>query len=536
MVVLVAALALMVPTSLAWIGTWVINPMLGVIMFGMGLTLSPQDFKIVLSRPKDILIGCLTQFTVMPLLALGLTWAFALPEELAIGVILVGCCPGGTASNVITYLAKGDLALSVGMTAASTLLAPLLTPLLVWALAGTMVDVDALGMLMSIVYVVIAPIVGGLLCQRFIPRVTRRVTPYLPAFSSVMIALLVGIIVAHNADRVLTAGLLVMLIVIFWDWPSASPWDDCCTCRNQSAWHSALRWACKIADWPRRWPYCTLPPIHWPPSPAPYSAYGITSAVPSLPNCIHPIKHQNNKMNKKAIIVGASSGIGQEVARLLLADGWHIGVAARREEPLMALKATAPEHVEVMTIDVTKEDAGEQLLMLIERLGGMDLYFHASGIGKQNRTLTEDIELRTMATNAVGFTRMIGTAYRYFAERGNGHIAAISSIAGTKGLGPAPAYSATKALQATYLQALEQQACQRKLDIRITDIRPGFVDTALLNDDFPYPLMMKPETVAKDIVQSIYRKRHVRIIDWRYRVLTKGWQLIPRWLWRRFKI
>jgi BASS family bile acid:Na+ symporter len=156
----------------------------------------------------------MTQFTVMPLLALGLTWTFALPEELAIGVILVGCCPGGTASNVITYLAKGDLALSVGMTAASTLLAPLLTPLLVWALAGTMVDVDALGMLLSIVYVVIAPIVCGLLCQRFIPRVTKRVTPYLPAFSSVVIALVVGIIVAHNADRLMTAGLLVVAVVM----------------------------------------------------------------------------------------------------------------------------------------------------------------------------------------------------------------------------------------------------------------------------------------------------------------------------------
>ena len=115
---------------------------------------------------------------------------------------------------LVHFRSLGILALSVGMTAASTLLAPLLTPLLVWALAGTMVDVDALGMLMSIVYVVIAPIVGGLLCQRFIPRVTRRVTPYLPAFSSVMIALLVGIIVAHNADRVLTAGLLVMVIVM----------------------------------------------------------------------------------------------------------------------------------------------------------------------------------------------------------------------------------------------------------------------------------------------------------------------------------
>ena len=214
MVLIVAALSLTVPASFVWIDTWAINPMLGAIMFGMGLTLSPTDFKVVLSRPKDILIGCLTQFTVMPLLALGLTWAFSLPQELAIGVILVGCCPGGTASNVITYLAKGDLALSVGMTAASTLLAPLLTPLLVWLLAGTMVDVDTVGMLMSIVYVVIAPIVCGLLCQRFLPKLTKLLTPYLPAFSSIVIAMVVGIVVSHNAARLLTAGLLIVAVVM----------------------------------------------------------------------------------------------------------------------------------------------------------------------------------------------------------------------------------------------------------------------------------------------------------------------------------
>ena len=214
LVLLVATLALTLPATFAWIDTWTINPLLGVIMFGMGLTLSPHDFKVVLSRPRDILIGCLTQFTVMPLLALGLTWAFSLPQELAIGVILVGCCPGGTASNVITYLAKGDLALSVGMTAASTLLAPLLTPLLVWAMAGTMVHVDTLGMLLSIVYVVIAPIVCGLLCQRFFPKLTKLLTPYLPAFSSVVIAMVVGIVVSHNAARLLTAGLLIVAVVI----------------------------------------------------------------------------------------------------------------------------------------------------------------------------------------------------------------------------------------------------------------------------------------------------------------------------------
>lgn len=239
---------------------------------------------------------------------------------------------------------------------------------------------------------------------------------------------------------------------------------------------------------------------------------------------------------KKAIIVGASSGIGREVARLLLSDGWHLGVAARREEPLQELKAMVPERVEVMTIDVTSPDAEERLLGLVERLGGMDLYFHASGIGRQNRTLEADIELRTMETNAVGFTRMIGAAYRYFAERGSGHIAAITSIAGTKGLGPAPAYSATKAMQACYLEALEQQARQRKLDIRFTDIRPGFVDTALLNGDFHYPMLMRPEAVASDIVQSVYRLRHVRVIDFRYRVLTFLWRLIPRWLWRRIRL
>jgi short-subunit dehydrogenase len=239
----------------------------------------------------------------------------------------------------------------------------------------------------------------------------------------------------------------------------------------------------------------------------------------------------------KAIIVGASSGIGLEVAKLLLADGWHIGIAARREEALLELKKTAPERVEVMAIDITHPDAGERLLTLVRQLGGMDLYFHSSGIGKQNRTLEPDIELQTMDTNAIGFTRMIGTAYRYFAEQGKGHIAAITSIAGTKGLGPAPAYSATKVLQATYLQALEQQARQRGLyDIHFTDIRPGFVDTALLSGSFRYPMMLRPESVARDIVSSIRKRRHVRVIDARYRVLTFFWRLVPNFIWRRLRL
>ena len=231
---------------------------------------------------------------------------------------------------------------------------------------------------------------------------------------------------------------------------------------------------------------------------------------------------------KRAIVIGASSGIGREVARLLIAEGWTLGVAARRTDLLQTLG-----DVQVEQIDVTSEDATSRLRTLINKVGGMDLFFYASGIGKQNRELVEGIELATMQTNALGFTRMIGEAYRYFAEQGGGHIAAISSIAGTKGLGPAPAYSATKALQNVYLQALEQQAHSRGLKIRFTDIRPGFVDTALLAGDFRYPMMLKPERVAKEIVRAINDKRHICVIDWKYRLLTAVWRGIPNCVWRR---
>lgn len=214
LVLLLVVLALLMPAPFAAIDLWVINPMLGLIMFGMGMTLSPQDFRIVFSRPKDVIIGCAAQFTVMPLLAWVLSWLFDLPPELALGVILVGCCPGGTASNVITYLAKGDLALSVGMTATSTVLAPLMTPLLTWLMAGKFVDVDAVAMLMSIVYVVIGPVAAGFLIQRYMPRFTRWAVAYLPAFSSLMIALLVAIIVGHNAGQLLKGGMVVVLVVI----------------------------------------------------------------------------------------------------------------------------------------------------------------------------------------------------------------------------------------------------------------------------------------------------------------------------------
>ena len=215
MLVLAAALlALTFPNVLQQIRPTCINYLLGVVMFGMGLTLNLNDFKIVFSRPKDVIIGCLAQFTIMPLLAWGLATVFQLDEALALGVVLVGCCPGGTASNVITYLAKGDLALSVGMTGISTLLAPLLTPLLTWALAGKTVDVDVAGMLLSILWVVILPIVVGLIVKWLWPKFTEKATDYLPAISTIAIALIVAIVIAANANKLMAGGLIIVVVVM----------------------------------------------------------------------------------------------------------------------------------------------------------------------------------------------------------------------------------------------------------------------------------------------------------------------------------
>ena len=214
LVLLSAIAALLFPEVVSQVKPTVINPLLGIIMFGMGLTLNANAFRIVFSRPKDIIIGCLAQFTIMPLLAWILAQLFQLDEALTVGVILVGCCPGGTASNVITYLAKGDLSLSVGMTGVSTLLAPVLTPLLVWLTAGKAVDVDVTGMLFSILWVVILPIVAGLIVKQFWPRQTSEATAYLPAISSIAICAIVLIVIAANAGKLMSGGLIIIFVVM----------------------------------------------------------------------------------------------------------------------------------------------------------------------------------------------------------------------------------------------------------------------------------------------------------------------------------
>ncbi|MDR3301212.1 MAG: bile acid:sodium symporter family protein [Spirochaetaceae bacterium] len=212
-VIVIAAAALLTP-ALNWIKTSWVNTLLGIVMFGMGLTLRLSDFKMVFKRPKDVILGFVAQFTLMPLIAFLLTRIFSLPVELAVGVVLVGTCPGGTSSNVMTYLAKGDVALSVTMTSFSTLLSPLLTPLLTLLYVGQQVDVNVVSMFLSIVKLIIVPIALGLICTRFFSKITKQAAKVLPLISVIAIVMIVAAVVSVNAAKILANGFLIVAVVV----------------------------------------------------------------------------------------------------------------------------------------------------------------------------------------------------------------------------------------------------------------------------------------------------------------------------------
>ena len=276
----------------------------------------------------------------------------------------------------------------------------------------------------------------------------------------------------------------------------------------------------------------------------------------------------------RAIVMGATSGLGREIALELLKRGFIVGVCGRRLELLQEVEAEwkswlhspaasgrvaagaaetaavasgtaavasgraavaeeiAPQRVFIRQIDVTASDAPERLLGLVEEMGGMDMYIHSSGIGYKNMALDGRIERETVITNALGFTQMVDAAFDWFKERGGGHIAFISSVAGTKGLGAAPSYSATKRYQWIYAQALAQLSSMERYNISFTDIRPGFVATGFLGSS-KYPLLLEKHYVAQKIVKAILARKRSVIIDYKYKILCLFWRMIPNWLWER---
>lgn len=282
----------------------------------------------------------------------------------------------------------------------------------------------------------------------------------------------------------------------------------------------------------------------------------------------------NGSLSRRAIVMGATSGLGREIALELLKRGFIIGVCGRRLELLQEVEAEwkswlhtpaasgrvaagaaetaavasgtaavasgradvaeeiAPQRVFIRQIDITASDAPERLLGLVEEMGGMDMYIHSSGIGYKNMALDGRIERETVITNALGFTQMVDAAFDWFKERGGGHIAFISSVAGTKGLGAAPSYSATKRYQWIYAQALAQLSSMERYNISFTDIRPGFVATGFLGSS-KYPLLLEKHYVAQKIVKAILARKRSVIIDYKYKILCLFWRMIPNWLWER---
>ena len=243
---------------------------------------------------------------------------------------------------------------------------------------------------------------------------------------------------------------------------------------------------------------------------------------------------------KRVIIVGASSGIGRELALRFAKEGCVVGIAARRIEELQKIREEyGEESIKIAQLDVCEPTATDALDSLISEVQRPELLIYASGIGKQNPSLDETIEINTVKTNCEGMVRIVDHFLNYvkndssYTPKSRAHIAVISSIAGTEGMGYAPAYSATKRMQSTYLTALSQHCRMYNIHARFTDIRPGFVATAILNPDKHYPMLMSLDKAADIIMRGIKHRRRIITFDWRFKLITLFWRIIPRPLWER---
>jgi len=244
-------------------------------------------------------------------------------------------------------------------------------------------------------------------------------------------------------------------------------------------------------------------------------------------------------MDKKVIIVGASSGIGRRIAMDFARMGCKVGISARRENKLREIAEMFPEHIRFRAFDVTADDASEQFVRLIEDNDGMDILIYAAGAGFTNPSLDPSLERRMVEVNVKGFTAIVSAAYRYFRDTPDerpGQIAAITSVAGTKGIGIAAAYSASKRYEQNYLQAIRQLSRNQGVDLIVTDIRPGFVRTPLLDPNRTYPLLMAVDYAAPLIEKAILKGKRVAVIDWRWNIMDSLWSLLPSCLWERMRI
>lgn len=242
---------------------------------------------------------------------------------------------------------------------------------------------------------------------------------------------------------------------------------------------------------------------------------------------------------KRAIIIGATSGIGRGMAERLIKEGWQVAITGRRRAALEEIQTKyGAERVTIAEMDVRKAEATEVLEQILTTFGTPDLFLYSAGIGWQNRTLVPDVELSMVATNCEGMVRIIDHIFNHAKQaqidpKRPMQVAVITSVAGTKGLGSAPAYSATKKMQSTYISALSQLARMENVPVKFSDIRPGFVATEILNPEKKYPMVMTCEQAVNHIQRGLRRGKRIIIFDWRFKLLVLFWRLIPRPIWER---
>ncbi len=240
---------------------------------------------------------------------------------------------------------------------------------------------------------------------------------------------------------------------------------------------------------------------------------------------------------KRVVIIGASSGIGEALARDYASQGCRVGIAARRKERLQQIKEVYPQQIEYSEIDVVSEEASAKFLKLVDSIGGMDLLVYCSGYGKHSKELLMEIERATVDVNVRGFQNIVVPAFNYFLNHSGEyrpHIVTISSVASFRGLGASPAYSATKRFQAIYFEALGQLASLNGAKIDFTAIKPGFIATDFISRS--YFMTMKLDYVVKRIKRAIERRKKNCVIDWRWRIVVGAMQLIPTSIWRKIKV
>jgi short-subunit dehydrogenase len=242
--------------------------------------------------------------------------------------------------------------------------------------------------------------------------------------------------------------------------------------------------------------------------------------------------YRTHMAQKKIIIVGASSGIGREIACKYVTKGNRVGITGRRENLLNELKEKYPEHVFVSSFDVMEKQNQEMIRKLIADLGGLDLLIYNSGYGDPSKELDWDIENRTVKTNVNGFAEIVTHAFNYFVQQGYGHIAITSSVAAVRSSSWAPAYNASKAFMSNYAEGLSIKAKRLKKNITITDIRPGFINTKMAKGNGRFWVIPK-EKAADDIIEAIEKKKRIAYITKRWWLVAQIMKLLPFGIYRR---